>query len=82
MFLVRTASATCLLIALAIPALAGSAGAETCWNRAGSNAVHRHVAPDGALRHPREADRAPARKLRICYRPDAGRYSRLIPYEC
>lgn len=77
MTLFRTASAACLLIALGIPAVA-----EPCWNCTGSDGVHRQFAPHGALRHHHEADRASARKPRICYRPDVGRHSRLIPYEC
>jgi len=77
MTLSRTASAACLLIGLSIPAVA-----EPCRNCAGGNGIHRSVGPDNALRHRQETDRASARKPRICYRPDVGRYSRLIPYEC
>lgn len=77
MTLARTASATCLLIGLAVPAVA-----EPCWNCGVGDLTHRNVAPDGSLRHRHEAVRAPVGKPRICYRPDVGRHSRLIPYEC
>lgn len=82
MTLFHTASAACLFIALAIPALVNPASAELCRNCGEDDGLHRHVAPDGTLRQRHEAVRAPVRKPRICYRPDAGRYSRLIPYEC
>lgn len=77
MTVIRTASAACLLIGLAMPALA-----QPCWNCGGREETHRHATPDGDLRHRHDAVRAPARKPRICYRPDIGRYSRLIPYAC
>lgn len=68
-----------LLIGLAAPALAQSRHEAFGDPTAPVARPTRHS--DGARPHPYDL-RPVKQKPRVCFRPDIGRYSRLIPYSC